>query len=167
MEGSCATGGPAAAACKKIAIFGATGMTGLATLAQALEAGEAGQRASTWAAEQTGDSRRAASSSPPPRPGCERTRSGHGCFPREAPQRLTIGGWGWGWGAIENRRSSALHPGAAVCYLFAKWGWSRFKASGSRMPFPSWRCTCKLSHGAGATTESIIHSVVSGNEILV
>ncbi|XP_034294269.1 flavin reductase (NADPH) [Pantherophis guttatus] len=39
MEGSCAPGGPAAAACKKIAIFGATGMTGLATLAQALEAG--------------------------------------------------------------------------------------------------------------------------------
>uniref|UniRef100_A0A8C6YJN4 Biliverdin reductase B n=1 Tax=Naja naja TaxID=35670 RepID=A0A8C6YJN4_NAJNA len=39
MEGSRAPGGSAAAACKKIAIFGATGMTGLATLAQALEAG--------------------------------------------------------------------------------------------------------------------------------
>lgn len=64
MEGSCAPGGPAAAACKKIAIFGATGMTGLATLAQALEAGEAGQRASAWGAEQTGDSRRAAPSTP-------------------------------------------------------------------------------------------------------
>lgn len=43
MEKSRAPGGPVAAACKKIAIFGATGMTGLATLAQALEAGEAGQ----------------------------------------------------------------------------------------------------------------------------
>ncbi|XP_026577255.1 flavin reductase (NADPH) [Pseudonaja textilis] len=39
MEGSCAPGGSAAAAYKKIVIFGATGMTGLATLAQALEAG--------------------------------------------------------------------------------------------------------------------------------
>ncbi|KAG8143738.1 hypothetical protein E2320_000928 [Naja naja] len=40
MEGSRAPGGSAAAACKKIAIFGATGMTGLATLAQALEAAQ-------------------------------------------------------------------------------------------------------------------------------
>ncbi|XP_063168000.1 flavin reductase (NADPH) isoform X2 [Candoia aspera] len=39
MEGSREPWGRAAAACKRIAIFGATGMTGLATLAQALEAG--------------------------------------------------------------------------------------------------------------------------------
>lgn len=55
MKGSCATGGVAATACKKITIFSANGMTGLASLVQALEGGEAGEAPLAWRAKQVGN----------------------------------------------------------------------------------------------------------------